>query len=113
MRSGADFVLSADERRLVVAILAAHLPADAAVWVFGSRATGRAGRSSDLDLAVDAGHLLSWDELARLADDFRESDLPFRVDLVDWHGIGSGFKETIAAERVPLTLSNHVEDFRP
>ena len=47
--------LSAEDRRLVWAILTAHLPATAKIWVFGSRASGRARRYSDLDLAIDGG----------------------------------------------------------
>jgi uncharacterized protein len=94
--------LSADQRRLVLGILAANLPAGVGVWVFGSRATGRARRYSDLDLAVDAGRPLTLDETAELNEAFQESDLPYRVDLVDWHGIGAAFRQAIAAERLRL-----------
>jgi uncharacterized protein len=100
--AGTGVDLSAEERRLVRLILTAELPVETEAWVFGSRATGRARRYSDLDLAIDAGRPLTWDELARLADAFRESDLAFRVDLVDWHGIGEGFRQVIAATWVPL-----------
>jgi predicted nucleotidyltransferase len=92
--------LTAAERRIVREVLAAHLPAGATVWVFGSRASGRARRHSDLDLAIDAGRRLSLDETAILAEAFCESDLPFRVDLVDWQAIGDGFRRRIAAERL-------------
>ncbi|MGH7113911.1 MAG: nucleotidyltransferase family protein [Stellaceae bacterium] len=94
--------LAAEDHRLVLAILAANLPAGAAAWVFGSRATGRARRYSDLDLAIDAGRPLTLDETARLAEAFRDSDLPYRVDLVDWRGIGDHFRRAIAADRLRL-----------
>jgi len=94
--------LPVDQRRLVLTILAANLPAGTRAWVFGSRATGRARHYSDLDLAVDAGRPLTLDEMARLAEAFRESDLPYRVDLVDWRGIGDRFRQTIAADRLRL-----------
>jgi uncharacterized protein len=103
VRSG----LSADHRRLVLTILRAHLPEGAEAWVFGSRATGRARRYSDLDLAIDAGRPLTLDERARLAEAFRDSDLPYRVDLVDWHGIDDGFRQLIAAQRIPLLEAEH------
>jgi len=89
-------------RRLVRDILAEHLPPEARVWVFGSRATGRAWRYSDLDLAIDAGRPLTLDETARLAEALSDSDLPYRVDIVDWHSLDDGFRRVIAAERVPL-----------
>src|SRR5438477_13052842 len=92
--------LSPDDRRLVRAILTAHLPAAAKVWVFGSRVSGRARRYSDLDLAIDAGRPLTLDETAILAEAFSDSDLPYRVDIVDWRAIGGGFREIIAEARV-------------
>ena len=95
--------LLADHRRLVLDILRANLPGSAKAWVFGSRATGRARRYSDLDLAIDAGRLLTLDETARLSEAFCESDLPFRVDLVDWHDINDRWRQAIVAERVALT----------
>jgi predicted nucleotidyltransferase len=95
--------LPEDHRRLVLNILRAHLPPSKKAWVFGSRATGRARRYSDLDLAIDAGRRLTLDETARLSEAFSESDLPYRVDLVDWHGINDRWRQTIVAERVALT----------
>ena len=94
--------LPAEQRRLVLQILRAHLPAAAKFWVFGSRASGRARRYSDLDLAIDAGRPLTLDEAACLADAFSESDLTCRVDVVDWRAIDDRFRQIIARERVPL-----------
>ena len=94
--------LAENHRRLVLHILRANFSGGAKTWVFGSRATGRARRYSDLDLAVDAGRKLTLDETAILAEAFSESDLPCRVDVVDWHNIDDGFRRMIAAERVLL-----------
>jgi predicted nucleotidyltransferase len=91
--------LSADHRRIVLDILDTHLPAAAAVWAFGSRANGRARRYSDLDLAIDAGRRLTVDETAILREAFDESDLPYRVDIVDWQAISPEFRRLIAADR--------------
>jgi predicted nucleotidyltransferase len=102
MTRSAAPALPAAHRRLVLAILGANLPDGVTAWVFGSRATGRARRYSDLDLAIDAGRPLTLDEAARLAEAFSESDLPYRVDLIDWHGIDDRFRQLIAAERVAL-----------
>jgi hypothetical protein len=65
-------------RRLVLDILWAHLPQHTKTWVFGSRATGRARRYSDLDLAIDAGRRPTLDEIAELAEAFSDSDLPYK-----------------------------------
>jgi predicted nucleotidyltransferase len=102
-----DIDLPADHRRLVLNVLRTVLPAGTKAWVFGSRATGRARPYSDLDLAIDAGRLLTLDEIARLAEAFSDSDLPYRVDLVDWHEIDDRWRRTIVAECVALTEAAH------
>ena len=102
MRRFAGIDLSEDHRRLVLAILAAHLPQGTAAWVFGSRASGRARPFSDLDLAIDAGRRLTLDEVAMLVEAFTESDLPCKVDVVDWHGIDERFRQMITSERQVL-----------
>jgi predicted nucleotidyltransferase len=75
--------------------------------VFGSRATGRARRYSDLDLAIDAGRPLTLDEIAGLAEAFSDSDLPYKIDLADWHNIDDRWRQSITAERVALTEAAH------
>ena len=94
--------LAAEDRRLVLQILAGNLPPATQAWVFGSRATGRARRYSDLDLAIDAGRPMTLDETASLAEAFGESDLPYRVDIIDWRRVDAGFRNIIAKQRMPL-----------
>jgi predicted nucleotidyltransferase len=102
MNGPPHIALAADHRRFVLDILRAHLPRSTKAWVSGSRATGRARHYSDLDLAIDAGRLLTLDEIAILTEAFSESDLPYRVDLIDWREIDDGWRRVIATERVPL-----------
>jgi predicted nucleotidyltransferase len=87
---------------LVSTILNANLPPCATVWVFGSRATGGARRYSDLDLAIDAGRPLTLDEIACLDEAFSNSDLPYKVDLVDWQSIDPRFRNAIASYLRPF-----------
>jgi len=51
----------------------------------------------------DAGRQLTLDEIARLAEAFSDSELPYKVDLVDWHDIDDRWRQTIAAERATLS----------
>ena len=94
--------LSTKQRDLVLAILRAHLPNGARVWVFGSRANGCAKPFSDLDLAIDAGRELTLDEMGVLSEAFSECDLPWKVDLLDWQAIDKGFARQIESGRVAL-----------
>ena len=75
----------------VKAVLDAVVPG-VCVSAFGSRVTGRAKRHSDLDLALQGEQPLDWRQLASLREAFEESDLPFRVDVVDWAACSTQFK---------------------
>ena len=93
--------LSAPHRAIVLDILQQHVP-DREVWAFGSRATLTAKRHSDLDLAVISDEPLSVETAARLADAFSESDLPWRVDVVDWATTGEAFRRIIERDKIVL-----------
>jgi predicted nucleotidyltransferase len=93
--------LRADHLALVERILAEHVPG-VQVRAFGSRVVGRARPHSDLDLALMAPAPVALPILARLALAFEESDLPFRVDLVDWARTSEPFRRVIASASEPL-----------
>ncbi len=82
-------------------ILQRHVPRHE-IWAFGSRVQGRAKRYSDLDLAIISDTPLPLSTLARLADDFSESDLPWRVDLVDWATTGAAFRQIIERQKIVI-----------
>jgi predicted nucleotidyltransferase len=88
--------LPVEAQREVLAIIRRRLPA-AEIRVFGSRVQGRARPFSDLDIAlVDSSPIPPY-TLGRLKEDFEESTLPFRVDLLDWQAISPEFRAVIAA----------------
>jgi type I restriction enzyme S subunit len=96
------------EWEIVRGILQRHLP-DREVWAFGSRAKVSAKPFSDLDLAVLGSEPLPLAVRAELADDFSESDLPFKVDIVDWATTSDRFRKVIEAERVVVQQATHNE----
>lgn len=85
-------------------ILNEHVP-DCEVRAFGSRAKWNARDYSDLDLAVVGQQPQGWRVLNRLETAFRESDLPFRVDVLDWHDISDNFREMIEADCITVRKS--------
>ncbi len=92
---------------IVRCTLRKNLPSEVVVWVFGSRANGEAiKRASDLDLLVDLGRKLSKKEKFLLEDDFEESDLPYRVDVVDWQGISEEFRAVVGPQKVRLRMDS-------
>jgi len=99
--------LDVEERhlRMLLDILAEHAP-DADVMAFGSRALGKAKPYSDLDLAVRCTGKMDIGKLARLEEAFQESDVPFRVDVVDWYRISDAFRAVV--ERTSVTIRTAV-----
>jgi type I restriction enzyme S subunit len=91
----------ADLWPIVRDILQRHVPGHA-VWAFGSRVQGCAKRYSDLDLAIISDTALPISTLGRLAEDFSESDLPWRVDLVDWATTSDAFRRIIERQKVVI-----------
>ncbi|MCL4233120.1 MAG: nucleotidyltransferase domain-containing protein [Deltaproteobacteria bacterium] len=77
----------------------------AQIRVFGSRVNGRAKPWSDLDLAVVGTGRLDDDVMRLLREAFEESDLPYRVDVVDWHAISESFRAVIDRGYQALTDS--------
>jgi predicted nucleotidyltransferase len=82
------------DREILTDILRTILPANAEVYVFGSRARGTDKRAADLDLAIDAATPLDKSSMYRLADSFEECDLPYRVDVVDLNNTSATFRGT-------------------
>jgi len=87
--------------RIVDAILQAHVP-EHEVWAFGSRVQGGARPYSDLDLAIITASPLGLAGMAALTEAFSESDLPWKVDLVDWATTAESFRRAIRRERCVL-----------
>jgi len=94
-----------DHWRIVDSVLQKHVP-QYDVWAFGSRARGAAKPYSDLDLAIITDRPLPLAVASALADDFSESDLPWKVDVVDWATTTDGFRRIIETDRVAVRLAD-------
>jgi predicted nucleotidyltransferase len=90
-------VMEPDHLRIVRQVLAQHVP-KIDVWAFGSRVVGSPKPHSDLDLALVSQQPIAVDRLARLSLEFEESDLPFRVDLVELGQVTPAFRAIIERE---------------
>ena len=88
-----------EEWLILTDILDRHVPR-CEVWAFGSRARGAANPYSDLDLAIVAEPGLGLERLAEIREALSDSDLPWKVDLIDWANTGEEFRRLIAAHKV-------------
>ncbi|WP_353228060.1 nucleotidyltransferase domain-containing protein [Novosphingobium sp.] len=96
--------VSAAQFAILNAILREHLPDGVIVWAYGSRAKGKAKPFSDLDLALECDQPLPPGLFGALADAFDDSDLPWKVDMIDWHAATPAFRALIVADRIALDL---------
>ena len=93
--------MSAQELALVNALVAEWLPASE-VRLFGSRARGTPKPYSDLDLVIMGDTPTPLSTLGQLQEAFACSDLPWRVDVVDWANTAPEFQRHIQADSVSL-----------
>jgi len=75
---------------------------DVEVWAFGSRVRGGSHAGSDLDLVLVGQAELDWRTLESVKDAFADSDLPFIVDVIDWHAVDDSFRRIIRESFVVL-----------
>ncbi len=63
-------------------------------YAFGSRVKGNHHRLSDLDLCFKDP--IPYSIISHLEEDFEESDLPYKVDIVNWQTCSEEFRSIIS-----------------
>lgn len=87
-------MLNSKSTKIIKQIIYKYLPKNAyEVFIFGSRATGTSRKFSDIDLGINGPKALSAEEYVLIKSAFDESDLPYRVDLVDFKNVSDKFKQ--------------------
>lgn len=92
------------ELHIVSGILQRYVPY-CEVRVFGSRRDGTARTYSDLDLAIVGEGKMDEALIDTMKDAFQESDLPYRVDLLDWNTISPEFRNVIESRGFEIVSS--------
>jgi predicted nucleotidyltransferase len=84
-------------RRIVHAGLRGH---QARVYLFGSWATGRNRRTSDIDIAILPSEPLPEDVLSGIREALEESLVVYPVDVVDLSRVSPQFRDRVLREGV-------------
>ncbi len=95
--------LSEKELRIVKNVLKNYV-SDYEVLVFGSRVTGNTHKYSDLDIAIRGADKIDLLVLAAVKDEFQNTDLPFRVDIIDFNRITPEFQAVILSNYSSITF---------
>jgi predicted nucleotidyltransferase len=86
---------------IVKEILFKFIP-DIEVWAFGSRVKFNNKEFADLDLVIVGETKQSLAIMADLEEAFKESDLPFKVDILDYYNISDHLKKEINKTYFPF-----------
>ncbi len=78
-----------------------HIP-KVMVWAFGSRVTGQHRPASDLDLAIHCDKETARKDLPALNEVLIESDLPFKVQILDFNRLPENMQATIKTKYIVL-----------
>ena len=70
-------------------------------FIFGSFATSKFGRTSDIDIGIE-GEKLPDDVYFNLVSAFEESDLPYVVDVVEFRDVSEDFKKVAKKEIIEI-----------
>lgn len=62
-------------------------------FIFGSRASGRAEKFSDYDVGILGRKPVAFNILTEIEEALEESDLPYKVDVVDFLLVSPQFKK--------------------
>ncbi|MBC7712803.1 MAG: transglycosylase SLT domain-containing protein [Rhizobacter sp.] len=79
------------------------------VYIFGSRANGNFKDFSDIDIAVKLKNIKTNSLLSRIQEDLEESELPFKVDLVNWDEIAKEYLPNIKKQKLLFWTPKEIE----
>ena len=81
------------------------------IWAYGSRVKGNSHDASDLDLVLRNPQdlLKSTHALSQLKQSFRDSDLPFLVDIMDWSSLSDDYRNEILKHYVIIDQDHQDE----
>lgn len=79
-------------------IIYSFLPQGYQAFLFGSRVTGKGLPYSDFDVGVTGPRPLSMRILAKIREAFEESNIPVKIDVVDFRRVSEKFKKLTLSE---------------
>lgn len=83
-------------------IVSAYLPAGFRLFLFGSRTGEKHHQYSDVDLGVEGPKAVPQQVMTKIADALEESDLPVKVDVVDFSKVAPEFAQIAKQTSISL-----------
>lgn len=97
-------ILRTKDHNRIVALFRSFIHQPSKLLAFGSRVSGEAHDTSDLDLVIISKESNGIDgrELMAFQEALQKSNIPILVQLFDWHRIPDSFHQNIMADCVTL-----------
>ena len=83
--------ITENEKEIILSILTGNYE----VLFLGSRVSGKHKPMSDLDICLRGKEIIPIEVLADLRAAFEDSNIPFRIDIIDWARTSSDFQNLI------------------
>jgi len=91
-----------DAAKFAASVIRRHLPDPAyRIFLFGSRATGSAGKRSDIDIGIEGPAPVPRAALAAINDELEEAPTLYTIDIVDFERVSENFR-LVAERKIPL-----------
>ncbi len=63
------------------------------LFIFGSRASGQPRKYSDYDVGIEGKEVIPFAMLAKIKIALNDSDLPYKIDVVDFSAVSKKFRD--------------------
>ncbi len=88
-----------EDKNKIIRLISALQP-DVKIYLFGSQATGKSSRGSDVDIALDAGKKMNRVDVGEIRDVLNETNILYKFDVVDFHGVPENMQKMILSEGI-------------
>jgi len=92
-----------DSYKLIAKTIHQHLDLNKTkAFIFGSRATNKYQKFSDIDIGILSDDFLPLETISIIKEEIEESDIPYLVDIVDFKHTSQKFKQVALKNTINL-----------
>lgn len=96
-----DYGIDEESKRKIIAVISALFP-NAHIYLFGSRARNTHSQWSDIDIALKEDQKISRYAIAEAVSMLEASNMPYKIDVVDFNSVTDDMRQSIQDEGVLL-----------
>ena len=94
-----NYGIDEESKQKIIAVLLVLFP-HAEIYLFGSRVRGTHAKWSDIDIALKSEQKISKYAIGEAKSMLEASNIPYKVDIVDFNAVSDDMRESINDEGV-------------